>query len=92
MSDFERTFIGGPAVQTGFELEAKIGEGWEIDPDQPLTVGLFGNIECGLIRDPANAKDAPPKRSRAEILADARAAKAAKKLAEQNDNKEDPKE
>jgi hypothetical protein len=85
MKEFERDSFIGNTVAVGFEIERRVNEGWEIDPDSPLTYGAFGVLEVGFLRDPANAK--PPVRSRAEILADARAAKAAKKAAEQTENK-----
>lgn len=88
MSELQRMYVGGNSVKVGFELERRINEGWEIDPDSPLTAGPFGALDCWLIRDPANAKDAPPRKTRAEILADARAAKAAKRA----ENKEEPTE
>lgn len=80
MSELERDSFVGPTVAAGFEIERRVNEGWEIDPEQPLTLGGFGMLQVGFVRDPADAKE--PKRSRAEILADARAAKAAKKAAE----------
>jgi hypothetical protein len=92
MSELERDSFVGPTVAAGFEIERRVNEGWEIDPDRPLTLFGFGTLEVGFLRDPVNTKE--PKKSRAEILADARAAKAAKKAAsaESTENKEEPKE
>lgn len=80
-AELERDSYAGGTVDVGFEIERRVNEGWEIDPDNPLILFGFGGMQVGFIRDPANAKEAKPKRSRAEILADARAAKAAKKEA-----------
>lgn len=91
--EYQRHQVMGNSVTVGFEIERLVSEGWEIDPNDPLTLsGFYGNLQCGFIRDPANAKDAPPKKSRAEILADARAAKAAKKAADNPENKEESKD
>jgi hypothetical protein len=56
-------------------LEAS-DEGWEIDPSNPPTM-LGYNFECIMLRD-SDIKD-EAKLTRAEILANARAAKAAKR-------------
>lgn len=88
MSELERDSFVGPTGAAGFEIEKRVNEGWEIDPDRPLSMMGFGMLEVGFLRDPVNAKE--PKRSRAEILADARAAKAAKKAS--TENKEETKE
>lgn len=84
----EHSFIGNP-VAMGFEIERLVNEGWEIDPQNPLTMFGFGQLECRFVRDPANAEDAPPKKTRAEILAAARAAKAAKAAAENKEGKDE---
>ena len=60
----------------------KIKQGWDIDPNNPASIYGFHH-ECGLVRDATNEQlesDAAElaKPSRAEILAKARAAKAAK--------------
>lgn len=91
MIEYESMYVGGNATTVGFEIERRINEGWEIDPNHPLSVGMFGAVDCWLCRDPANAKDAPPKPSRGEILKRAREAKAAKKAADEQ-NKEEPAE
>jgi len=88
MKELERDSFVGNTVETGFEIERRVNEGWEVDPDNPLTIFGFGTLIVGFVRDPANAKDAPPKKTRAEILAAARAAKAAKAAAEKEGDDE----
>lgn len=56
-------------------LEA-VDEGWELDPSNPPTM-LGYNFECIMLRDSGIMDEI--KRTRAEILASARAAKAAKR-------------
>lgn len=54
----------------------EVENGWELDPNYPPGM-FFHSYECGLVRDSEIQEEI--KRSRAEILAKARAAKAAKK-------------
>lgn len=87
----EQSIVGG-AVAVGFEIERLVSEGWEIDPSKPLTMLAFGQLECGFIRDATDEQleaDAKPKLTRAEILAKARAAKAAKREEEKESEAND---
>lgn len=60
-----------------FELQQAIQEGWEIDGEcPPAAWGLV--YECGLMREVD--ENAPQKMSRSDILAKARAARAAKRV------------
>lgn len=76
--------VFGSTTEVGFEIQRLVQEGWEIDPNDPLTAFGPGTLECGLTRDPDAEQlqrdaEARSRRSRAEILADARAAKALKR-------------
>lgn len=76
--------VAGSTVEIGFEIQRMVQQGWEIDPDKPLTFLGFGNLEVSFWRDADYeqlARDAAElsKPSRAEILAKARQAKADKR-------------
>jgi hypothetical protein len=58
-------------------VEEAIADGWQVDWDNPPDSFVF-QYEVSYTRE----DEAPIKRTRAEILADARAAKAAKKVGE----------
>lgn len=74
-------------VTLAYKIQELVLDGWLIDEDRPLNqIGFYW--ECGFIRDSTAAQrqadaEQAEKPTRAEILAKARAAKAAKKLEEQ---------
>jgi hypothetical protein len=63
----------------GYAIQEMLAKGWKIDPTNPLQQNLFQYV-CGFTHD----GEPLPKLSRAEILANARAAKAAKKEGNEN--------
>lgn len=63
------------------ELEEHLSLDWKIDWEQMPPAASVFLYECGLVREVE--ENAQPKLTRAEILAKAREAKAAKKAAEQ---------
>lgn len=79
----QQTILCGSLQEFVFTIDELRRDGWEFDPDMPPIEYAF-KYECGLIRNASEQqiqKDQAieGKPSRAEILAKARAAKAAKK-------------
>lgn len=78
MATTEFVMITEPGLQ-GFltAVREKWNEGWEIDEKHPPYVHLYSYV-CGMTREVLNEQEQAAKLTRAEILANARAAKAAK--------------
>lgn len=75
----EQTVIVSSPEAMGFKIQELVQKGWTINPNHPVSQLNF-QWECGFIRNATPeqiAEDNKP--SRAEILAKARATKAAKK-------------
>lgn len=87
MSTETKTIINTSLQGFMMDFQEHVQEGWEMDMQNPA--GLFGvAYETGLVRTDKSIAallkagvDRPPVRSRADILADARAAKKAKQEA-----------
>lgn len=80
----------GSTVEIGFAIQKMVQDGWTIDENSPLTFTGWGTVEVGFVRDPSEEqlqkeKEEREKLTRPEILAKARAAKAANAAAKKEE-------